>query len=186
MNISDLIASCAIVVAVCALWATIWQAAIARRHIRLSVLPSLYANVRFAHESDGIVFELKLRNNGIGPAIITASYLLKQDVGRYKVPNGKLAVIEHFREIFNGLDGSGHSAFFPPPGCVVSTNEEIIIYRTKLWRVGSKGVLREIDRFGGICFDIHYESLYKEQFILDFRYGGHMDRDSAPAADDEA
>jgi hypothetical protein len=65
---SDITAIASACVAVCALFMTLWQAKIARRHNRLSVRPHLDFE-REAYPTKRI--RLIVRNEGLGPAFIT-------------------------------------------------------------------------------------------------------------------
>src|SRR3989338_4510805 len=56
------------VVAVCALGLTVWQAAITRRHNRLSVTPHLTTWTQFEQATGR--YSIEILNNGIGPALI--------------------------------------------------------------------------------------------------------------------
>ena len=64
------------VVAVCALALTVWQAAISRRHNRLSVTPHLTTWTQ-PEEATG-TYSVEILNNGIGPALIQ-SFSLQVD-----------------------------------------------------------------------------------------------------------
>lgn len=55
-------------IAICAFFATIWQVVTTRAHNRLSVRPYLDSWEQFS--PDGWGYQLKLMNNGIGPAVI--------------------------------------------------------------------------------------------------------------------
>ena len=63
-----------LIIALCALAATIWQAAIARKHNKLSVRPVL---TLYRHDIDGFIH---VRNNGSGPAIIRVYEIWKSGV----------------------------------------------------------------------------------------------------------
>lgn len=82
-----------LVIALCALAATIWQAAISRRHNKLSVRPVL---TLYRRDIDGVIY---VRNNGSGPAIIKSYEIWK---------NGALVDEEHLPKLlphaFEALD----------------------------------------------------------------------------------
>jgi len=67
----NLVEASTLVIAVCALFATIGQAAITKQHNKLSVRPVLTLHRR---EIDGLI---ELKNNGFGPAIIQTYELFK-------------------------------------------------------------------------------------------------------------
>jgi len=69
----DAVAYCATIVAIAALSTSIWQAHLSAKHNRLSVRPLLRASTDF-----GAAFEvpgLFLKNQGVGPAIISSAHL---------------------------------------------------------------------------------------------------------------
>jgi len=95
----------ALVTAVCALVATIWQAAITREHNKLSVRPVL---TLYRREIDGLI---ELKNNGVGPAIIQSLEIWKdgQEVAREQI-HGLLPVEFEAPEILPGAALSAGSS----------------------------------------------------------------------------
>lgn len=74
MSTIDPVAVSAAVIALCALFATIWQAWLTRTHNRLSVRPHLICH-RIRNETDsGLEIALVIRNVGVGPAFIADRY----------------------------------------------------------------------------------------------------------------
>ena len=68
---------CSVVIAVCALVATLWQEASSREHNRLSVRPILDIVIGLA--SDSSPAGVSLENRGVGPAIIRTSNVFRGD-----------------------------------------------------------------------------------------------------------
>ena len=66
----------AIVVALLALGAAIWQGIISRRHNRISVTPMIVHHVDTDIRRDGISVSIKIRNVGSGTALVTDRYFL--------------------------------------------------------------------------------------------------------------
>lgn len=64
-----IITAVGVFVAACAFITTIWQAAITRKHNRMSVKPHLTTWTTTIHE--GRSYAVHLMNNGLGPALIT-------------------------------------------------------------------------------------------------------------------
>ena len=63
---SDLIAAGSLVTAGCAVFISVWQAVISRRHNKLSVKPHIEAIVRTSDED----VQIEIENGGLGPAIV--------------------------------------------------------------------------------------------------------------------
>lgn len=64
-------------IAACAMFSTYWQAKLTREHNRLSVKPHLVISLDFSRNNFSLKFQLK--NNGLGPAIISSYKLLVLD-----------------------------------------------------------------------------------------------------------
>ena len=69
LSSSDLIALSAVVIAICALFTSVWEARIARRHNVLSVRPHIEVVV---DSTPTEVCVLSFKNGGLGPAMIDA------------------------------------------------------------------------------------------------------------------
>jgi hypothetical protein len=57
------------VVAIAALFVTIWDSAQTRKHNRLTVMPKVSFNLNLSGEAGGVRATLSLTNNGLGPAL---------------------------------------------------------------------------------------------------------------------
>jgi hypothetical protein len=96
----------ALVTAVVALAATIWQAAITRQQNKLSVRPVLTLHRR---EIDGLI---ELKNNGFGPAIIQEYEVYKADkIVIQESMHGLLPVEFESPEVFPGVAIAAESSF---------------------------------------------------------------------------
>jgi len=68
MTTADWISTSSVIVALCAMFATVWQAYLQRNHGRLSVRPHLdWVTMRAVDRPVG----LTVQNNGLGPALVT-------------------------------------------------------------------------------------------------------------------
>jgi len=70
----------ALVVAICALFLTVYQAHLSRRHNRISVSPSLTSFASRKSDEGHGELRLELRNNGLGPALIDSFRFVLDDV----------------------------------------------------------------------------------------------------------
>jgi len=70
LQASDLIACCAVVMALSSLLVAIWQGRLMLIHNKLSVKPLLVWTRRTSHDDHSITLNFSIRNVGIGPAII--------------------------------------------------------------------------------------------------------------------
>jgi hypothetical protein len=141
----DSVAVASLVVALCAMVATVWQAAIARKHNRLSVRPVL---TLYRREIDGVI---SVRNNGSGPAIVIAYELYSKEKGK--------------RLLLNELDG-----FFQTPtdvpeltsGVAIAVGESVELVKAVTFLEAShQQPMRDLR------FRIVYESIYGERRVLD-------------------
>ena len=73
MESSDYIAGAAAVIALCALAVSIWQGRVMRFHQMLSVKPHIDIDYKFF---PGKPIEIRMLNNGVGPAIIKSFKIL--------------------------------------------------------------------------------------------------------------
>lgn len=143
MTCIDPVAIGSLATAVCALVATIWQAAIARKHNRLSVRPVL---TLYRHEDDGIIV---IRNNGSGPAIIR-SYELYADSGRVALDamDGLLPTVSDVPEL--------------TPGVAIAVGESVQLVKSVPLLDGG-----HVKPLQDLRFRIVYESIYGEESVLE-------------------
>ena len=133
----------ALVTAVCALVATICQAAITRRHNRLSVRPVLTLHRR---EIDGLI---ELKNNGFGPAIIQ----------RYEIyKDGELIP----QDAMHGLLPVEFEAPEVRPGAAIAAGSSfpLITAQTRL-------LADHIAPMESLNFRVVYQSIYGQEWVLE-------------------
>lgn len=140
---SDLVALGSLATAVCALIATIWQAAISRKHNRLSVRPVL---TLYRQENDGVI---TVRNNGSGPAIIK-SYELYAGCKQVALDamEGVLPTISDLPEL--------------TPGAAIAPGESIDLVKSVTLLDGS-----HVKPLEYLKFRIVYQSIYGEEQVLE-------------------
>lgn len=71
---SDWIAMSSAVIAVCAFFATAWQAWLTRKHNRLTVTPRITSSTDTTINDNHIEIKLTVRNVGVGPALVEGRY----------------------------------------------------------------------------------------------------------------
>ena len=139
----DSLALAGLVVALCAMVATVWQGAIARKHNRLSVRPVL---TLYRREADGII---SVRNNGSGPAIVV-SYELYSKAKRLSLES---------------LDGVFPTITDVPeltPGVAIAVGESVELIKAVTVLEAS-----HVQPMQELRFRIVYESIYGERRILE-------------------
>jgi hypothetical protein len=147
----DIAAWVAISISLFALGATIWQAHLARVHNKLSVRPYLAGHTSWTEEG---IYTLQLRNDGLGPAIITGVRAYR--CGALIEGEGPPVINKAFEGI-PGCELLGHEFFYPafvlPAGhfleiCTVKFSPEI----------------SDIDSFlaSHLALELDYKSAYDE------------------------
>ena len=132
-----------LIIALCALAATIWQAAISRKHNKLSVRPVL---TLYRLDIDGVIY---IKNNGSGPAIVKEYEIWKDGalVNEDQLPK----LLPH--------------AFEAPDltiGCSIAIGEKIELVKSAAYLDNS-----HIPPLQALNFRIVYESIYGEQWTLE-------------------
>lgn len=162
---SDIIALAAAAVAVCALFATIWQAILARRHNRLSVRPLLVSVVDRKIDDAGAEITLLVRNCGVGPAIVKERgfwrdgkpFLADADDEVSAVLQHALASKYPWSLKKHGLPGIGTA--IPPGGEHVIASVFFKKYTRQMADIA-------LESGKDIFFRLRYQSLYEEVFDL--------------------
>ena len=132
-----------LVIALCAMAGTIWQAAIARKHNKLSVRPVL---TLYRRDIDGIIY---VKNNGTGPAIVK-SYEIWKD-GVLVKEEALMSLIPH--------------AFEAPDltiGCAIAVGEKIELVKSAAYFDSS-----HVAPLQALNFRIVYESIYGQSWTLE-------------------
>lgn len=141
-------------VSLLALGAILWQAHVARVHNRLSVRPMLEGHSYSKSES----YSLEVRNDGLGPAVITAARVYRSE----KLVEGEgIALVEN---AFSGIAGCQlvshefiHTPFVLPAGQSI-----------KVFEVSYDPAIPDIEAHlaGVLQLQLEYESAYKEKFPI--------------------
>ena len=139
----DLMALGSLATAVCALVATIWQAAISRKHNRLSVRPVL---TLYRQENDGVI---TVRNNGSGPAIIQSYQLYS---------GGKQVALDAMDGVLPTMSDLPELT----PGVAIAVGESINLVKSVTLLDGS-----HVKPLDDLKFRIVYQSIYGEERVLE-------------------
>lgn len=152
----DLAAWVAIFISVLALSATVWQSHLSRTHNKLSVRPHL-AGHSLWNEEEGI-YKLELRNDGLGPAIITGARVYH---GGVLVDGEGPPVIKKAFEGVPGCELLGHEFFYLD--FVVPAGSSVEICTVRFCRL-----ILDIDTFlaGYLILELDYKSAYEEKLPM--------------------
>ncbi len=151
------------IIAICALVTTFLHAYISRRHNRLSVKPHLEIARRFSFKEQE--FYIKILNNGIGPALLTKTKLLVDDV-EVNVKKSE-ALRNVISELFHLYKYNQHYTIISD-SYMMKPNDEMILMKVELldslntFPVTSTDEMEQLD--SRIRVAISYESMYGEKF----------------------
>lgn len=163
MGISD--RSLSLITAIAAVGIAVWQGYLTRKHNYLSSRPDLTGG-GIALPDENIIFKKAVKNSGLGPAIIGSIDVYFNDEPVSDLTLEEL--LKRFVETYQ-LHGDFELAWFMLKGdqIMLSPNEEITVLeliesnndytRSELYGIAS-------DFINDIRIDIHYSSIYKEQF----------------------
>lgn len=153
---SDIIAICAVVIAVMSMIATAYQAWVARMHARISVRPHVDFITRTLVKEP---LAIELHNRGIGPALIQ-SITLKFDGGEYDVTAG---LPQFLLEKFSALPYySQQSTHMPGTPIGVTQNFALIAFFPALGDAAQHTNARDLIK--QFEFFVTYKCLYGQVF----------------------
>lgn len=163
---SETLALCSIFIAIAALVANLWQAAIARTHSRLTVRPHLIWNIDKNFDNGGANVVLRIHNCGLGPAIIRDHFISVEgqrtnlrpvDIIQKMIASGIYGPNVRPTLRAHGLPGI-NSAILPGGSHVIA----------KLELLGmTESSLKDIDDTPeNATIEVQYESIYEEKFAL--------------------
>jgi hypothetical protein len=162
----DPIALAATFISGCALFATIWQAHISRKHNRISVQPSLVWNRKQSITNAGIEVAFSIKNCGAGLAMVRDRFFII-DGQRFETSTNQDEILELAETLLgqklpyvireHGLPGIGSS--IPP-------NEESLVVKIFFPGANSPLLNSALSGLAGVNFCLAYKSLYDEPFFL--------------------
>lgn len=156
---SDYIAVAALFVALLAMFATFWQAHIARSYSRISVRPHLDWGV---NRFPGKPVAFFLVNNGLGPAIIK-SFTLTLDGKSYPIEH--LELPKEIVEEVSSIDGLTEWKLFSK-NTPIACGDQINIFLFENKSLGLSAHNQAISFLERLGIEIEYSSMFKEEFQL--------------------
>ena len=164
LNTSDVIAMSAVLVALCALVTTLWQAHVARAHNRLSVRPHLAWNINRVRANRGCELVFTLENCGVGPAIVVDRFF-SVDGARY--PASGHDAVEKLLSTVIGEALSYHlrQNGLPGVGSPIPAGRSYVVAHI-FFPLSSIEVVDEFMDRADVGFQVHYECLYRRRFHL--------------------
>lgn len=163
--LTNALGGAALVVALLAMWATFWQATIARRHNRLSVRPVLTCEAILDCKDDGTTMVVSLVNHGLGPALVVDSYVVAHGVRIHRSESLKSEVTEVFRQLCGTrLRYQRRDASLPLSGSVLRPGIAIEVVNHHVFDIGPKALLKELQEFGSFEIVVAFKSIYEEPF----------------------
>lgn len=159
----------ALIVALLAMWATFWQATIARRHNRLSVRPVLTFDAVLDCRDDGTTLIVTVVNHGLGPAIVIDCYAVAKGARVNRSDSLRSEVTDVFRQLCGTrLRFRRGDASLPLPGTVVKPGSAVEVVNHHVFDVGPKAFLKELQDFGSFEIVIVFKSIYEEHFDVKY------------------
>jgi hypothetical protein len=156
LGASNVIAIAAAVIAVLSLFATFWQAWIARQHNKLSVRPFITCLIT-ARDDEPV--SLSIRNDGLGTAVMNDIRVFYKGVEFYLGNFDLHEALDHeCRRVGLTLD---LSAFGPGFALAPGSTEQIFSFENSAEDREKHAVASELIR--QLQFNIEYESLYGER-----------------------
>ncbi len=167
MSPTDIIATCSVIVAVLAFFATAYQAWIARHHNRLSVRPHLVWHISRRNSAAGAGIVYSVRNLGLGPALVTDRFFTRDNV-RFAPPGLQTDEVPDFLAFVLGTKINYKLNTFGLPGksAAIPSQAEVIIADVELPGQQLAQVATAEAIAGKVAFHITYTSLYGEKFEL--------------------
>jgi len=151
-----------IIVSLCAITLTVFQASTMRRHTRLSVQPRLGWSVQV--EPDGAL-TYSLVNDGLGPAIIT-KFDFAVD-GEVVGPDGPASCQEIDRRLGREGDGWDTSCFDMEEDYVLRAGDRLVVYNSRP-AAGQAGAPANLgpDLYLRVRANVRYCSFYEDCWTL--------------------
>ena len=160
MDATNVIAICAVIVALASLYVAIQQTVLTRKHNRLSVRPFLSI---YRKQFVGQPIEYSIENRGLGPAIVKRfSILVDGKEVRASDGNNFYAAMDTLE-----IDRSGVGGHLFASDEVLKAGQEVVVLRFP--KSGeSEAVHKELlGKLPRMKFRLEYESMYEEKYELE-------------------
>ena len=155
---SELIAICAVVIAVCSFVVSVFQSYINRKHNRLSVKPYLFVETHFLTSGP---IKVVLKNRGTGPAFIKSVRIF---VDGLEIPTKEEQL---YKDAVKKAELQDYSYYFylllSNQAC--NAGEEIDLYVFEKKGLNDEDIECFRVNLERISFTINYESIYQEKFV---------------------
>lgn len=157
---SDIIALCAVVIAVLSFFVTIWESYTSRSHNRLMVKPHLYIDLNVVSTEP---IRLVLKNNGLGPALIKSLRMFVE--GKEISSSGEKLYNEAMK--FIGLDEYSFHFFLLTSDHAFSVGDEIDLFVFDNNELDEEDILVIKKNLDKLNIVIKYESIYGVTYQYD-------------------
>lgn len=163
MESSDIIAISTAFIALCALFTTVWQSHLTRRHNKLSVKPSLSFDENI--QQNGVDVKYSVKNAGLGPAIIKV-FALVIDGKKYSITTAE-DVYRAFEILGIKLHEYDWSMQLFKAGSSIAVDEifDLLSFPKCTLDVEFNQKLRDV--LPRLDFHIEYECFYGNRFTMD-------------------
>lgn len=163
----DFTAIAAVVVAVLALFATIWQTLHTQKHSKLSVRPWLTWNISRTLNNDKFEVTFTLSNKGLGPAIVRECYFTR-DGSHFKSEKSNRSAIDLLVEelLPPTLACRVQSQSLPGTDSALLPNEQLIIANLVFPSVVAESYEKIQEALLAVGLVVVFEDLYGEKEIF--------------------
>ncbi len=164
-NIGPLKVTVELVISLCAIGLTMYQAYLTRQHNRLSVRPHLVWHINRERGKASLKMIFTLKNEGIGPALIREMYF-ELDGKRFEADH--IEAIESFAKTLLGKQFVYHIAEngLPGIGASMPPSSQVVIAKVAIDCPSTEAYEQVEAIFERASFKVRYESLYEETFWL--------------------
>jgi len=150
-----IIAISSIFIALLALFATIWQGLVTRKHNKLTVKPILSFQITLSSHSDKI--GICIINKGVGPLILTESIISKAGKSSYLHK-------KDYIKLFPLLNNPSFHFGIPARNCSILPNENVWLISCSKHKEQDAFIDLMDSEFKGLNIEIKYKSIYDEKF----------------------
>lgn len=164
MEVSNYIAGAAAIIALCALSVSIWQGYVMRFHQILSVKPHIDIDYKFF---PGKPIEIRMLNNGVGPAIIKSFKILYD--GQLLSENQTDAYLKVLKELKKdtGLEFK-YEYHFPLKNEALSAGEKEYLLQVEIvGEYDESATSRAKSSLSRVGFKTEYECMYGKKYTHD-------------------
>jgi len=161
LSTSDVISLSSAVIALCALFATFWQAWLAHRHNRLSVKPLLVWHVERLNTSAAARVSYVVRNLGLGPALVQERFFTHNGLRFYPPALASDEVQAFAQHVFGDkIEYRLHRFGLPGVGAAIAPGDQVIIAELEFPSLSAAQLPIAIEVAGQLAFHVGYKCLY--------------------------